>query len=205
MDRVKMDQMITRWTGLLQNSGWDVMALLVHMYSEPQRRYHTLDHIDDLLTKQEKWFPDVSVEVKLAIWFHDCFYLPGFGENENFSAAIMQYCLYPKYIDATSLDEIDQLIAYTINHDVNQMSYPGADIVCDLDLSGLGDTPEKYDRNTENVRAEYARYSDAEWAVGRSKFIDSFLARPKIFHTETLAHLEGPARANLARERKLYE
>ena len=137
-------RMVPRWDALgLSRS---IYKQLSHMYYEPQRVYHTLYHIDDLLTKQELYFPDV-----------------------------------------------------------HHMSYPGADVICDLDLSGLGDPPDKYDQTTAKVRAEYGRYSDEQWAIGRKKFLASFLARPKIFHTETFAYPETQARENLSRELSSYE
>lgn len=83
-------------------------------------------------------------------------------------------------------------------------SNEGNDLI-DLDLSGLGDAPEKYDETTAKVRAEYSRYNDEQWALGRRKFLVGFLARPRIFHTDTLAHLEWQARNNMTRELATYE
>jgi hypothetical protein len=83
-----------------------------HSYADPQRRFHTLSaHIRILLKLQKEYFADASLPVVLAIWFHDIFYLPGYGHSETVSADMMRAILhgiFPKAIidAACTLDAI---------------------------------------------------------------------------------------------------
>jgi predicted metal-dependent HD superfamily phosphohydrolase len=49
------------------------------------------------------------------------------------------------------------------------------------------------------VRREYAYRTDEGWRQGRMRVLTMFQGRPRIYITDAFAHLEAPARANLAR------
>lgn len=58
---------------------------LLTRWSEPQRRYHTVDHLTAVLNhidvlEEHAADPDL---VRLAAWFHDAVYLPDRSENEE--------------------------------------------------------------------------------------------------------------------------
>jgi predicted metal-dependent HD superfamily phosphohydrolase len=55
------------------------------LYSEPHRHYHTLVHVQDLLTKfeQYKFLVEAHEEIEAAIWFHDALYDPTRYDNEE--------------------------------------------------------------------------------------------------------------------------
>ncbi len=57
-----------------------------------------------------------------------------------------------------------------------------------------------FDRYEAGIRAEYSRYLDDVFAVGRLNFIRTFLARPSIYQTDLFkARYEEAAQANLRR------
>src|SRR4051812_12577829 len=65
---------------------------LLRRWSEPQRRYHTVEHlaavldrIDELVDVQKEYAEDPDA-VRLAAWFHDAVYLPERSTNEERSA-----------------------------------------------------------------------------------------------------------------------
>ena len=69
----------------------------------------------------------------------------------------------------------------------------------DIDLSILGASPEIYKTYEENIRKEYSFVPEYLYKKGRSKLLQTFLNKKKIFKTEIFAELyEGHARNNLA-------
>ena len=57
-------------------------ADLVARYQEPHRRYHTLEHIMEVLERV------TGTEVELACWFHDVIYDTKASDSEARSAAV---------------------------------------------------------------------------------------------------------------------
>ena len=78
---------------------------------------------------------------------------------------------------------------------------PPGQRVCDADLSALGADPATYRRNVEGIRAELPKLSEAEWELGRSRFLTQFLERECFFATDTGRQLwEASARVNVQNE-----
>ena len=80
------------WRGAWES--WNVQApaalrarLIAH-YREPQRRYHTLQHLRECLAQFEalRSHAQRAGEVELALWFHDAVYDPRRTDNEALSA-----------------------------------------------------------------------------------------------------------------------
>jgi predicted metal-dependent HD superfamily phosphohydrolase len=71
-------------------------------------------------------------------------------------------------------------------------------VLIDADLAILGASEAAYRAYAENNRQEYAWVQEPAYRMGRRQVLERFLARPRIFHL--LAHLEEPARRNIAAE-----
>ena len=74
----------------------------------------------------------------------------------------------------------------------------GVYVLIDADLAVLGASESAYRAYAEKIRQEYAWVSEPDYRTGRRELLERFLARPRIFRF--LAHLEEPARRNLAAE-----
>lgn len=74
----------------------------------------------------------------------------------------------------------------------------------DADMSILGADETTYDAYCIAVRKEYPQVSDADWAMGRSKFLIMLLDRGPIYFTDEFADLEEPARRNIECELSRY-
>jgi predicted metal-dependent HD superfamily phosphohydrolase len=173
---------------------------LVARYAEPQRKYHTLQHLEECLNKLEE-LAAVAVhpaEVELALWFHDAIYEINRKDNEERSAQWASASV----LEAGLSSEIAQRV-YTLVMATDHKSTPvdkDAAIVVDVDLAILGASVERFDEYEAQVRQEYAAVPDLLFRRGRSQILQAFLARPRIYSTATFfERYEQQARANITR------
>lgn len=194
-----------RWTGLwsrlgAQDDGLSTFAGLAAAYSEPDRAYHTADHIRDCL-EQLDLFRDTARradEVEAALWFHDAVYLPGRLDNEERSADLASTALHQSGIAPRVGERVVGLVLATRH--LTTSAEPDAALVCDIDLSVLGRSPDLFDRFERQIRREYSAVPEPQYRIGRSQILRAFLNRPAIYQTGPFRECyEGQARANLAR------
>ena len=178
----------------------DLFAQLVAAYQQPQRKYHTLEHLRECLARFEPVL-DLAPhpgEVELALWFHDAVYEVRGQDNELQSAEWARRSALAGGASAESAGRIHALIMAT-RHDALPA---GADeqLLVDVDLSILGAAPERFDEYEHQVQAEFAWVPGWMFRSKRRAILDGFLARPFIFHTAHFrAALESQARENLRR------
>jgi predicted metal-dependent HD superfamily phosphohydrolase len=73
----------------------------------------------------------------------------------------------------------------------------------DLDTSILGAPEGIYEEYSRAIRKEYSWVPDALYREGRTKVLNDFLGRGRIYHTEEIrAKYEAQARHNIAEEIK---
>ncbi|KAG8340461.1 hypothetical protein TRVL_08710 [Trypanosoma vivax] len=219
-------------------------------YSEPQRHYHTLNHLEEMMghlahfqlsSEAAHRLPETGARrliVELAMLFHDSVYDPQRKDNEECScdwfrafwaesrdlaAALMvtdnaptecQTLLWDDPALAEAVEEgVVALILQTKDHLSEQQcdSRPwaalgkgiSADLALflDLDLAVLGSEPPRYREYAAEVRLEYAWLCDAEFARGRSAFLQGLLKYPCWYRTQFFHDkLEKVARANVTDE-----
>lgn len=167
---------------------------LLACLSEFWRHYHTVEHIADLLGKFEavRHLAECPLAVEKAIWFHDIVYSPGRDDNEDRSVEAARWAL----VGDPDLDRVMGMIHATRWHTGET---PDEILMCDLDLSILGESPETFDRFEEGIRQEYALIPPHVFRKGRAAFLRNFLKRSRIYRTLVFTPLEGPARANIER------
>lgn len=172
-------------------------------YSEPHRRYHTLDHIRaclDLLARRTDLTPAERRLLGWAIWFHDAVYDPRASDNEALSAELALAQLPRLGATPDEAGEVARLIRLTAGHEVAADDRLGA-ILVSIDLAILGGPAEAYEAYARAVRAEYAFVAEDAWRPGRAAVLQRFLDAPVIFpDPELRAEREAQARANLGRE-----
>lgn len=181
---------------------------LAARYAEPQRAYHTLEHVAAVLAWLDRLVAaGERVEdlwaLRAAAWFHDAVYDPAAGDNEEASAALAEQVLARWGVAAPRRERVAALVLLTAHHDpARAAGVPPADaaVMADADLAVLAATPGRYDAYARAVRQEYAHLDDATFGAGRAAFCEAMLARPRLFHTAAMATAEATARANLERE-----
>lgn len=175
---------------------------LARRYGETGRSYHTLTHIGAMLAVLEE-FADAALNplaLRLAVWFHDAIYDARRTDNEAESARYAAQILQAAALPPPTLSAVERLILATKTHEAAPDD-PDAALLLDADLVVLGAAPADYDRYAQAIRQEYAWVPEDRYRDGRRKVLNSFLERPRLYHTPALfERLEQAARENLRRE-----
>ncbi len=201
------DDLLAAWTALLHRCGATADPgpygrELLRRWSEPQRRYHTaehlhavLRHVDDLAGHAAD--PDA---VRLAAWFHDAVYRPDRTENEERSAALAARALTGAGLPAARVTEVERLVLLTVAHDPAPGDRDG-EVLCDADLAVLGGSPEAYAAYAAAVREEYGFVPEPDFTAGRAAVLRRLLALPALYRTRAARErFADAARANLTAE-----
>ncbi|MBT2413756.1 hypothetical protein J7I94_24920 [Streptomyces sp. ISL-12] len=175
---------------------------LLRRWSEPQRRYHTVEHLtavlDHIDTLQE--YADDPDVVRLAAWFHDAVYLPERSENEERSARLAERALPEAGVGPEVTAEVARLVRLTVTHDPAGDDRNGQ-VLCDADLAILAAPPSAYAAYTAAVRQEYHFVPDDAFRAGRAAVLRQLLDLPRLFRTPYgQGEWEATARYNLAGE-----
>jgi predicted metal-dependent HD superfamily phosphohydrolase len=164
-------------------------------YSEPHRRYHTIEHIRELLAL----LPEASEEVLAAVWFHDLIY-DRRGANEERSADVAHEALTDLHFPRASVERVTKMILATRNHEPGDLPEE-AKLFLDADLAILGSPRERYREYAEAIRFEYSWVPDEAFRAARDGVLRSFIAKPFIYRTDVMRQrFEVQARENIAWE-----
>ncbi len=173
---------------------------LIDRYSEPHRRYHTVQHLDECFEKLDeiRALARKPAEIELALWFHDAIYDVRRHDNEERSAEWARTSAARAGVSTDACERVYALIMST-RHKA-QPRGTDAEILVDVDLSILGAAPERFDRYEQQVREEYAWVPGFIFRRERKAILKEFLARPRIFSTTHFHdHYERQARSNIER------
>ena len=171
-------------------------ARLLECYAEPQRAYHTLQHLEECLHILDEAKdagliakPDL---IEMAMWFHDAVYDPQGHENEELSAKMALEALG----SSEMAREVVRLILLTKSHQPRE----GADDawIVDIDLAIFAQPMERVREYERQIRAEYAWVPQAVYVEKRAEILTGFLKRGQIYLTQwARERYESQARENL--------
>jgi len=191
--------------------------LLAEM-SRPGRVYHGVGHLETLWRRHGLYSPEAGLAgpaptrlLACAIAYHDSVYDVRRDDNEDRSAEV-----WLRDSAASPVSEEDrEWVARTISATSDHLAYhpdvhaSGAKArlrekarlwMLDLDLTPLGESPEIFDENSRQLRAEFAHLSSAKWRAKMLEFRRRFLEAPQIYRSPALAaRFEVAARGNLTR------
>ena len=175
-------------------------------YSEPQRAYHSLQHIHQLFIQFKKvkhnlYEPHI---IALALYYHDVIYEPTRSDNELKSAEYAVESLR-SYLSAEQCQHIYALIMMTATHQIDTLAHEDkisdAAYLLDMDLSILGAPWSEYDQYAQAVRQEYVHVAKENYRVGRIAVLEKLLAHSSLYLTAYYhKRLEKQARKNIKRE-----
>jgi predicted metal-dependent HD superfamily phosphohydrolase len=191
-----------RWHRLMSQWGTpasdDTYFKLLAIYSEPHRRYHTADHIDDCLAQLDDTLSiaEAPEEVELALWFHDAIYDAISSTNEARSAEWASGFLKSAKVDDERSSRVASYILAT-RHSAEPKSGDAA-LVVDIDLSILGRDMPEFEAYEKAIREEYKWVPMLIYRRKRVEILQSFLDRPAIYQTGHFRErFEQQARNNL--------
>ncbi|QFQ98304.1 HD domain-containing protein [Streptomyces phaeolivaceus] len=175
---------------------------LIERWAEPQRKYHTLDHLVAVLDRVET-LEDHAADadlVRLAAWFHDAVYAPDRSENEERSARLAERALTEAGVPGARVAEVARLVRLTVTHDPADDD-PNGQVLCDADLAILASEPDVYTAYAAAVREEYGFVPDDAFRAGRAAVLRQLLDLPRLFRTpHGEREWEERARENLRTE-----
>lgn len=173
--------------------------MLADKYSEPQRSYHTLEHIHHCLEQLDRarHLAEDPDGIELAIWFHDAVFVPGADDNELRSAQLFDSLLAPHLPDEHAA-RIHGLIRDTEHP--NEPEDNDARLMVDIDLSSFALPWEEFMRDTNAIRSELAHVPGPQLVAGTRSFLNALLSRSSIYLTAYFRErLEARARSNIER------
>lgn len=172
---------------------------LIARYAEPQRRYHTQHHLDECFARleQARARAERPGELDLALWYHDAVYDPHASDNEARSAELAVQAMQRAGLAADARERVRALIMAT-RHDAP--AAPGdAALLVDTDLGILAAEPERFDEYEREIRAEYAWVPTLIFRTKRTRVLQGFLDRERIYTSGAFDADESQARRNLVR------
>ncbi len=171
---------------------------LLAAYGEPQRYYHTQQHLAECLANFEAAMEQATQpgEVEAALWFHDAVYDVRAGDNEMRSAAWAQQALRQAGLPDAVAERVRNLVLATA-HDGAPAS-ADEQLLTDIDLAILGAPAGRFSEYEAQVRQEYAWVEEQAFTTARAAILETFLARPAIYGSAHFHRLlEARARDNL--------
>ncbi|KYP14705.1 hypothetical protein [Flavihumibacter sp. CACIAM 22H1] len=193
---------------LEQMKGWANESEIERMWKEIEkayaaknRFYHTISHLDQLLTELKICLDLVPYwqEIVAAIAYHDIIYSIRRQDNEEKSALLAVARLQAISWPPEKIELVRQLILATKGHHA-----AGFDLInyfTDADLAILGKPAALYQQYAGNIRKEYRIFPDFLYRKGRKKLLQHFLEVPRIYKTAQFYQLyESQARTNLTWE-----
>jgi len=194
----------TRWQTLMNAMGLppstECYNALHGAYSEKRRFYHTIDHIDAMLSHFDgvKEIAERPEELELAIWFHDAIYKPLSKTNELDSANWAQTFLASHDYHEAGIARVHTLIMATLHN--GSLKCHDEQLIVDIDLAILGAPPAVYDQFERNVRKEYRLVPWFIYRKKRKELLQSFLSSPSVYNLELFKErYERAARDNIGR------
>ncbi len=173
-------------------------------YSSKKRHYHTLHHLDNLLTQLTLVKDEIQnwETILFTLYYHDIIYNSLKSDNEEKSAELSEKRMKQISVSIDTIELCKNQILATKSH--IKATDSDTNYFTDADLSVLGQNWETYSLYYKNVRKEYSIYPDFVYNTGRKKVLNHFLSMDRIFKTDFFYNkLEAQAKQNLQKEIEL--
>jgi len=193
-------ELLTRYTDndRLKNELWNEIE---KNYSSKKRHYHTLQHLDILLSQ----LTDVKGEIQnwetilFTLFYHDIIYNSIKSDNEEKSAELAEKRMKQASVSKEKIALCKKQILATKSHIESTDS--DTNYFTDADLSIVGQSWETYSLYYKNVRKEYSIYPSLVYNPGRKKVLNHFLSMDRIFKTDFFYNkFEIQAKQNIQQE-----
>jgi predicted metal-dependent HD superfamily phosphohydrolase len=173
-------------------------------YSSKKRHYHTLHHLDNLLTQLTEVKNEIQNwnSILFTLYYHDIVYNSLKSDNEEKSAELAEKRLKQISVSLDTIELCKNQILATKSHIKSTDS--DTNYFTDADLSILGQNWETYSLYYKNVRKEYSIYPYLVYNPGRKKVLKHFLSMDRIYKTDFFyKKFERQAKQNIQKEIEL--
>lgn len=147
--------------------------LILNIWNESHRHYHSQDHLLDLLDKINEKRSNLSQKdyekLVIAALFHDIVYDPMSNQNEEMSAKFLIDSALDK--NNTDILEIKQIILDTKTHEPTTKL---SEIFSEMDMDVVKGDFEKLLEWERGIGEEYKAYGNL-YKEGRLKFLESLM------------------------------
>src|SRR3954451_358501 len=163
---------------------------IVYRYSGQHRHYHNLNHIAHLFTLLDKYVDKITnpAVVGFAILYHDVVYDTYSPDNEEQSAAFAEAHLRQLQVNMAVINNVKIFVEATKDHilprGLESALQNDLSLFLDFDMAILGVDDEMYNRYSEKIREEYAKYPDPLYKEGRKLALHKILTAKNIFYTD---------------------
>lgn len=183
---------------------------LLDAYNAPDRAYHNLVHLADVLAKLD-WARNALMaagdlapgdhqrlfdRIELALFYHDIVYDPTAKDNEARSREAFISDARHFGLPQDDIDAVARLIDITANHTAALAL--DEKIMSDCDLAILGAPREEFNAYDRNIRREYKDVPAPLFCARRAAVMKKFYTAPRLFKTAAFhTRYDAAARANL--------
>lgn len=199
--------LLDRWQAVWRELGAsradeELYARLVESYSEPHRRYHTLQHLQECFAHLDlaRSIAQHASEVELALWFHDAIYDTSRRDNEERSAEWARKSALSAGLSPERAERAERIAGLVLatKHDAVPLG-SDAGLLVDIDLAILGSETARFEEYEAQIREEYAWVPESVYRQARRQILEGFLNREWIYSTAFFrAEHEARARENLS-------
>lgn len=170
-------------------------------YSTNNRFYHNLTHIRNIISELSLVKEKINDwnTILFSAFYHDIVYDVKSPSNEEDSAEFAQTRLLQISYPSDKINLCISQILATKGHSLSDNT--DTNYFVDADLSILGKEWKFYSVYCQQVRQEYSIYSDSLYKQGRTKVLESFLSKDRLYMTDYFFQAyEEKARYNIAKE-----
>lgn len=217
---------LTDKLGISDQASTEKMQQLFENYSKTSktpyidglsREFHSTDHIIDCLEKFDAYMADKNTIkpkypeiLELAIFFHDFYYGRSYDVEDSAKEAgkFLREYGNSEFATPKNINLLEKhILATKHSESPDPADLIDTKLMLDIDLSILGESPEKYGEYCKKIRQEYSKYDDDEFNTGRKEnVLKPFINRNPLFKTEWFRErYENQARINMKNEIKLLE
>lgn len=181
---------------------------LIAHWREPSRRFHTLRHVVEVLSRVDELAEETHAPalVRIAAWYHGAVFCPGGdpnnrpGEDKLSSAALAKKQLPAIGLAPEDVERVSQLVSALHRHVALDPADVDAAVLSDADIAVLAVEPQRYATYLKTLREEYAHLPLGEYLAARVSIITALLSRRRIFRSPRGSQWEETARQNLQLE-----
>lgn len=187
-----------------------LMTIVEKSYNNPDRKYHSLDHILHCLQELEKVAFKVEKyemeQLVLAVLFHDIVYNSPdktLSDEQHSSVFFEQFAKTINYQKTKEIADMILTTAYLSNG--KKVENELEKILCSVDLAILAQPQFTYKWYQDMVRQEYDFVSDKDYIDGRTQALQTLLKKEQLYLHEFFFNYEKRARKNMQNEIKVLQ